>query len=125
MVIDDTEVDQLMCRRVLARSKMATDMIEFTCAEAALAYLADPSEPPVDLILLDINMPRMTGFEFLDAADRILGAGCLPTVMILLGGPLTGADSRRAAGFAQIKGHCNKPLAAQHLHMAAGLLRAS
>lgn len=125
MLIDDAEVDQMMCRRILTRSKMATDIIGFTCAETALAYLADPQKPPVDLILLDINMPRMNGFEFLDAAERTYGPGTGPPVMIMLGAPMTEAAHQHAARFPRIRAYCEKPLGSEHLRQAAGLLSIS
>lgn len=123
MLIDDERVDQMMYKRILDRSGMARDIIGFTYAEDALAYLADPAQPSVDMIFLDINMPRMTGFEFLEAAGNTLGAGFQTSVVIMLTTSLNRADRERAAKFPLVKAYLNKPLEPEHLLHAAAILR--
>lgn len=125
MLIDDERVDQMMYKRILDRSGMAQDIIPFTYAEDALAYLADTEKPPVDIIFLDINMPRMTGFEFLEAADAKLGAAFQTSVVIMLTTSLNRADRERAAKFPLVKAYLNKPLEHEYLVEAANILRSN
>ena len=73
MVVDDEEVDQFLYKRVLTRSGLVGNIIMFTYPDEALEYLKSAECEPIDVLLLDINMPRMSGFEFLDKATVEVG----------------------------------------------------
>lgn len=72
LLVDDDPGDQELTRRALAHGRFRTDLRIASGGEEALAYLlregeyANPeSSPTPDLILLDLNMPRMDGRELL------------------------------------------------------------
>ncbi len=87
---DDTDLRQRL-RGLLEEEGWAVG--EAADGRAALAELAD--RPP-DLILLDLLMPGMDGFEFLDELRR-RGAGSVP-VVVLTAKDLTAADHDRLRG---------------------------
>ena len=122
MLIDDEAVDQMMYKRILARSGRTEDVVSFTYGQDALDYLVDADSPPVDLILLDINMPRMTGFEFLEAVRARIGMSFDIPVVMMLTTSLNPRDKARAASFEVVRAYVNKPLCSDDIDMAAGIL---
>lgn len=68
-VIDDSTIDRTLTTVIVQKKKLAENVVGFSSGKDALAYLAanrsDPSRLP-QLIFLDIHMPEMDGFGFLD-----------------------------------------------------------
>lgn len=122
MLIDDEQFDQKMYRRILDRSQAAEDVVSFTYAEDALAYLCDPISPDVDLILLDVNMPRMNGFEFLRALEDETDGDVDAVIILMLTVSLTKTDSLRAANSPLIQECFSKPFRPDYIEAAADLI---
>jgi CheY-like chemotaxis protein len=66
LLIDDNEVDNLISRLLIEGTTLSEQTITFTDASRALEYLQESPVEGNNLILLDINMPGMNGFQFLD-----------------------------------------------------------
>ncbi len=115
MMIDDDAVDHKLCQRLIARSGLVDEFVGFLSAEEALAHLGDAANPAVDVILLDVNMPRMNGFEFLDTAIQQLGEGFAQVVVVMLTTSLDPKDEERARSFSIVREFCHKPLLLKHL----------
>ncbi len=108
--IDDNRGDNVYHRIILEELGISAKAEMFQLAENALAYIR--SQPPnsVDLIFLDINMPRMNGFEFLDEYQKINSNLKARAVIVMLTTSCNPADEARARQYRDVKGFLSKPL---------------
>ena len=75
LIIDDDQLDRYLLTRDLRRGGIDAQIVECSDAVKALEYLEDYDANkasqgegfPPQVILLDINMPRVSGFGFLDS----------------------------------------------------------
>ena len=123
MLVEDSRADQRLCEIIMQRSGIVGEILCFSYAEDALEHLRRPDRKPVDVILLDINMPRMSGFEFLDAATEEFGDGMAKMVVVMLTTSLAPQDVERSKRFQVVKHYFGKPLTEEHLHRIANTLR--
>lgn len=65
LLVEDDLVDVMTVRRALRELNVSNPLRVAHNGEEALAYLRLPSQSLPGLILLDLNMPRMNGVEFL------------------------------------------------------------
>lgn len=125
MLIDDERADQIMYRRILERSGVVRNHISFQYASEALEYLKRQDRAEIDLIFLDINMPGMSGFEFLEAATAEFGPGFAKAVVVMLTTSLNPRDRERAAQFDVVRDFVNKPLTVEYIETLAELVAGS
>lgn len=110
LMVDDNENDLLFTRIALQRSGVDYQVHACERAQEALESLkADPAHR-TDLILLDINMPVMDGFDFLRAFEALPAEQRGHAVVVMLSSSSDPADKARAAGHACVRGFLSKPL---------------
>ena len=80
LVVDDTPFNRQLLHRLLDRIGHTT--LEAGDGRAALELLRDPATEPVDVILLDIMMPVMDGYETLAALKSDEALRDLPVIVI-------------------------------------------
>lgn len=118
LLVDDNEDDNFFHRRIIDKANIVESVDVCVDGNDALMYLQrqgkykERSEVyiPPDLILLDINMPRTNGWEFLEtyqSMDRQFVGG---PVVIMLTTSLNAADRERAEGCPLVREFGPKPL---------------
>lgn len=123
LLIDDEKIDQMIYRRVMQRSGLVHQTLSFSMAQDALDYLKREDRPEVDVIFLDINMPRMNGFEFLDAATAEFGEDFAKLVIVMLTTSINPADHALATSYSAVRKFIYKPLTREHVFEVAELVQ--
>lgn len=113
MIVDDNEMDLYVGKRVMIKYSFAEEVLTVDSAKGALAYLIEKKDNPEqipDLILLDINMPEMNGFEFLEAYNSLPESIRRNCIIMMLTTSLHFEDKQKASDNPYIRSYMNKPL---------------
>lgn len=82
LIVEDDKVDVLMIKRAFKDLKISNNLVFAGNGEEALEYLSDTKKDKPCLILLDINMPKMNGIEFLKIFRKKRTKNNIPVVVI-------------------------------------------
>lgn len=81
MLIEDDDIDVMTVKRALKELKVENPLIVASNGEEALQMLKDEQNRPF-IIILDLNMPRMNGLEFLKIIKSDENFKMIPTVIL-------------------------------------------
>lgn len=82
LLVEDDIVDVMSIKRAMKEIQMTTPLVHRSNGEEGLAYLEDKANPRPSIILLDLNMPRMNGIEFLSIIKKDPELRRLPVVIL-------------------------------------------
>jgi CheY-like chemotaxis protein len=105
LLIEDDAIEILKFNRSLIKLREVHELIEAHNGENALDILAENSQ--IDLILLDLNMPKMNGFEFLKQLRTDPNLKYISTVVLTTS--INRSDLKQAYSIG-IAGYLVKPL---------------
>jgi CheY-like chemotaxis protein len=108
LLVDDNYIDNFVTRRLLESSNFAEKIIVSESPTDAIRQLSDGTIKP-NVIFLDIRMPLMTGFEFLDAFDK-LNIDKADIKIFLLSSSFDPTDIKRSSDNKYITHFIHKPL---------------
>lgn len=111
LLVDDDMDTNMIVEHIIKKNKLA-DHIEITMnGEEALKYLKN--NPAPSMILLDINMPKVNGWEFLEQYNKMDPNFRKSIVIVMVTASLNSEDMKRAKQYNI--GFTNKPLTADIL----------
>ncbi|PTY36858.1 two-component system response regulator [Saccharospirillum sp. MSK14-1] len=67
LLVEDDDIDAMSIERSIKKMRLANPLVRVIDGVEALAVLHNDSIPKPRIVLLDLNMPRMGGLEFLEA----------------------------------------------------------
>ena len=82
LLVEDDQVDCVTIKRALEDAKINNHLDTVSNGEEALAYLLSAENNLPGLIVLDLNMPRMNGVEFLKTVKKHAGLKKVPVVVL-------------------------------------------
>jgi CheY-like chemotaxis protein len=82
MLVEDDTVDAMTVKRALKDLKVLNPLVRAGNGEEALAYLRDENNVRPCVILLDLNMPKMNGIEFLKIAKADEKLKKIPAIVL-------------------------------------------
>ncbi|MBW1744800.1 MAG: response regulator [Deltaproteobacteria bacterium] len=82
LLVEDDQVDAMTVKRALKEIKVTNRLDIVNNGEEALTFLKNSENEKPGIILLDLNMPRMNGIEFLKIAKKDESLKKIPVVVL-------------------------------------------
>ena len=123
MLVDDEPHDNYFHKRVINKAGIAQNIVTARDGVEALELLTTKVEGQYlqpNLVFLDINMPRMNGWEFLEAYENLPAEQKAEVVVMMLTTSLNIEDRDRALNNPNIRGFHSKPLTEEALMSIMG-----
>ncbi len=118
LLIDDSESDNFYHERKIRKMGITDNIHICYSGQEALDYLKSELEgihPQPTLIFLDINMPGMNGWEFLEEYEKLELAQQGEIVLTMLSNSIDERDRDRSDKFKAVQGFYSKPLSEEYL----------
>ncbi|WP_046246086.1 response regulator [Hymenobacter terrenus] len=112
VLVDDNETTSFLNNRLLGRLAVADHVSTFSRADEAFEQLwgnANGGSNAPDLVFVDLKMPGVSGFEFLELYNSLPQPVQDKTVMAVLTTSMHGADTARVAKYPNVE-YLTKPL---------------
>ena len=111
MLVDDNKIDLFIHGEVLKRIPVITKVLQYTFAGEAINYLEENTEQSwPDVILLDIHMPIMNGFDFLMKYEKLPQALREKCKVIMVSSSLDSGDLDMAKTNPEVFAFLEKPM---------------
>ncbi|WP_316819038.1 response regulator [Pedobacter nyackensis] len=117
LLVDDDISTNFIHRRIVENAEIKVDVKEITSAKEALDYLTYSGKyednihaPKAGIIFLDINMPGMNGWDFIDEYKQLDEKHKARIIVVMLTTSLNPDDEQHAANVAEIATYLQKPL---------------
>ena len=127
LIIDDDPILIMVCTRLMKITGFSEEVMAAREGKEAVEMLKNligqPAEALPAVILLDINMPVMNGWEFLEEYLQIIDQFNAIIPVFMLSSTIDQADFDKAKSYHVVKGFYSKPLTKENLYEIEGLVK--
>jgi CheY-like chemotaxis protein len=124
MLVDDSEIDNFINHKMVEGCNFADNVYIHTSSKSALEFLKnleragnEASSMLPEFIFLDINMPMMDGFQFIEEFEKLDNDLRKNTKIVMLTTSINPADIDKAKQIKVVHRYINKPLSEKSLNI--------
>ena len=123
MLIDDNEIDNLINQKMVEAAGLSKYIYTHTGAKSAIEFLKNIEQLETeivesvlpDVIFLDIDMPLMDGFQFLEEFNKLKSSTKDKCRIVMLTSSINPQDVSKSKKYEAVKKYLNKPLSQDSL----------
>ncbi len=117
IVVDDSKLDCFIAEKIIKNTGISESIKSFLHAPEALEYIKSlPGDDSIRTIMLvDIQMPVMNGFEFVEAFEKLPDEITRNYTIYIISSSINENDLSRVHNYATVKQFLNKPLTSNNL----------
>lgn len=112
IIIDDDDIMVFLQRKLFQRCGLVKDPLSFKAATAAIEFLKNEEINQHFLILLDINMPEMNGWQFLDILKEMKISKNVFVIMV--SSSIDHCDKEKAGTYSNVIDFMEKPVSIEN-----------
>lgn len=112
IIVDDSKLDCFIAEKIIRNTGKGADIRSFTVAREALQYVSTTPviEGEKTIVIVDIQMPIMNGFEFVEAFEKLPEDARKGYDIYMLSSSINENDLNRVNNYPSIIKFLNKPL---------------
>lgn len=119
LCVDDDPITLMLCKMVITKALFSKEITTAKNGEEAIKYFdtlktLDPNSKP-QLIFLDLNMPVMDGWEFLDSFKTAAYSEFHDTKVIILSSTIDPEDLKKSKKYPMVIDFLSKPISKEML----------
>lgn len=116
-IVDDDQIYVYGFKKLIALKNINLELIDFKNATEAFDFISDSSNAGAlpDVIFLDINMPGMDGWEFMDNYKKVKSQLPKPIAIYMVSSSINNHDINRAKSIPEVTDYIVKPISAELL----------
>ncbi|HSN47204.1 MAG TPA: response regulator [Flavobacterium sp.] len=131
LFIDDDPITLMLCKMVIKKASFSNEIITAKNGEEALHYFdrlkqdnsnGELKKKQPQLIFLDLNMPVMGGWEFLDSFSSLDYADYNKTKVIILSSTIDPEDLEKSKKYPMVLDFLSKPISKEMLEYVKGII---
>ena len=123
LLIDDDNIFNFLNKKIIQKSLITLSIKSYVNPAKALEALRDISATPdifPEIIFLDINMPIMDGWEFLDEFEKLPEKALVKCGVYILTSSIDPSDIEKSREYRCVKDFISKPLTKEILESVSG-----
>ncbi len=113
-IIDDDNIFVFVLKKLLEKNENFNQVLDFKNGEDVVSALCDDRIPKPDLILLDINMPVIDGWQFLEEIEKLPNKDQLN--IYIMSSSIDANDIEKSKSFSTVKDFISKPISHEKLN---------